>query len=157
MTARPGPPPDQLGFVTDDLAAMVATVSRLWNESDWQYRTYDQTILRFSSFRGAPGRFSSRNAVAPDGRLGIVQPVDGPSVHLEALERRGPGLAYVSWFVEDLAGATEHLRTQGCDEVMRGGGHGLDGDGEFVYFDTVAALGVYSQYAVRPRRRPPAD
>ena len=103
-----------------------------------------------------PGVFESRNAVAPGGRLGVVQPVRGPSVHADALQARGPGLAYVTWFVTDLRPVAEHMARAGFGEAMRGGGHGVDGDGEFVYFDTAGSLGVYSQYAVAPaRRRPP--
>jgi len=86
----------------------------------------------------------------------VVQPVTGPSVHADAFRERGSGLAYVSWFVADLDPVAEHMARAGIAEAMRGGGHGLDGDGEFVYYDTSGLLCVYSQFAVAPaRRRPP--
>jgi methylmalonyl-CoA/ethylmalonyl-CoA epimerase len=158
--ARPGflgRPPDQLGFVTGDLAATVAALARAWGDRRWDIHEYTAATLRHRSYRGAPGAFESRNAVAAGGRLGVVQPVTGPSVHADALAARGPGLAYVTWFVTDLRPVAEHMADAGIGEAMRGGGHGLDGDGEFVYFDTVSSLGVYSQYTVAPaRRRPPA-
>lgn len=161
MTAVPVPgflgrPPDQLGFVTDDLAGTAAALATTWGFGSWQIYEYNAATLRQRSYRGGPGRFESRNAVGPGGRVGIVQPVTGPSVHADALAARGPGLAYVTWFVTDLQPVVVHMARSGVGEAMRGGGHGLDGDGEFAYFDTVSTLGVYSQYAVAPaRRRPP--
>jgi methylmalonyl-CoA/ethylmalonyl-CoA epimerase len=152
----PGRPPDQLGFVTDDLAATVAGLARAWGHRPWEIYEYTAATLRHRSYRGVPGVFESRNAVAAGGRLGVVQPVAGPSVHADALAAHGPGLAYVTWFVADVRPVAEYMARAGIEEAMRGGGHGLDGDGEFVYFDTASSLGVYSQYAVAPgRRRPP--
>jgi methylmalonyl-CoA/ethylmalonyl-CoA epimerase len=152
-----GRSPDQLGFVTADLTGTVAALSRAWGCGPWDIHEYTSATLRHRSYRGAAGSFESRNAVAPGGRLGVVQPIAGPSVHTEALHARGAGLAYVTWFVTDLSVVAEHMAEAGIAEAMRGAGHGLDGDGEFVYFDTFAILGVYSQYAVAPaRRRDPA-
>jgi hypothetical protein len=151
-----GRPPDQLGFVTADLASTVAALSSAWGCGPWDVHDYTSATLRHRSYRGGPGRFESRNAVAAGGRVGVVQPITGPSVHADALRARGPGLAYVSWFVTDLDAVAGHMARAGIAETMRGGGHGLDGDGEFVYFDTTGLLGVFSQYAVAPaRRRPP--
>jgi hypothetical protein len=148
-----GRPPDQLGFVTADLAATVAALTQAWGCGPWDVHEYTSHTLRHRSYRGSPGTFESRNAVIPGGRLGVVQPVTGPSVHADTLDRRGAGLAYVTWFVADLAAVSEHMARAGIAEAMRGGGHGLDGDGEFAYFDTVGLLGIYSQYAVAPARR----
>jgi methylmalonyl-CoA/ethylmalonyl-CoA epimerase len=148
-----GRPPDQLGFVTTDLAGTVAALARAWGCGPWDVHEYSSATLRHRSYRGAEGSFESRNAVAPAGRLGVVQPITGPSVHTDALHARGAGLAYVTWFVADLTAVAERMAAAGIAEAMRGGGHGLDGDGEFAYFDTFATLGVYSQYAVAPARR----
>ncbi len=151
-----GRPLDQLGFVTADLEGTVAVLSRAWGCGPWAIHEYTSATLRHRSYRGEPGNFESRNAVAAAGRIGVVQPVTGPSVHADAFRERGSGLAYVSWFVADLDPVAEHMARAGIAEAMRGGGHGLDGDGEFVYYDTSGLLGVYSQFAVAPaRRRPP--
>src|SRR5579859_1983381 len=151
-----GRPPDQLGFVTGDLASTVGALARAWGSGPWEVYEYTAATLRQRSYRGRPGVFESRNAVAAGGRVGVVQPVTGPSVHADALRLRGPGLAYLSWFVSDLVPVAGHMAQAGIAEAMRGGGHGLDGDGEFVYYDTSDLLGVYSQYTVAPaRRRPP--
>jgi methylmalonyl-CoA/ethylmalonyl-CoA epimerase len=145
--------PDQLGFVTADLAPTVAALGRAWGCGPWDVHEYTSSTLRHRSYRGAAGTFESRSAVAPAGRIGVVQPIAGPSVHTDVLYARGAGLAYVTWFVTDLTAVAEHMAAEGIAEAMRGGGHGLDGDGEFVYFDTFGILGVYSQYAVAPTRR----
>ncbi len=151
-----GRPPDQLGFVTADLAGTVAALTRAWGCGPWDIHEYTSATLRHRSYRGTPGQFESRNAVAPGGRVGVVQPLTGPGVHTDALRARGPGLAYLSWFVRDLEEVAERMAHAGIAEAMRGGGHGLDGDGEFVYYDTSGTLGIYSQYTVAPaRRRPP--
>jgi hypothetical protein len=151
-----GRPPDQLGFVTADLAGTVAALTQAWGCGPWDLHEYTSATLRHRSYRGTPGRFESRNAVAAGGRVGVVQPVTGPSVHADALRVRGTRLAYLSWFVTDLNPVAEHMADAGIAEAMRGGGHGLDGDGEFVYYDTSGLLGVYSQYAVAPARRRPS-
>ncbi len=148
--------PDQLGFVAADLAGTASALAEAWGCGPWEVYEYTAATLRHRSYRGRPGVFESRNAVAADGRLGVVQPITEPSVHADALMARGPGLAYVTWFVTDLQLVAEHMARAGIGEAMRGGGHGLDGDGEFVYFDTASSLGVYSQYVIAPaRRRPP--
>ncbi len=146
-------PPDQLGFVTADLASTVATLTVVWGSGPWNIYEYTSATLGHRRYRGMPGIFESRNAVASGGRIGVVQPIKGPSVHVDALQARGTGLAYVTWFVTELNSVAEHMAQAQIAEVMRGGGHGLDGDGEFVYFDTVSILGVYTQYAVAPLRR----
>jgi glyoxalase/bleomycin resistance protein/dioxygenase superfamily protein len=148
-----GRPPDQLGFVTVDLAGTVAALTRAWGWGPWDIHEYTSATLRHRNYRGTPGQFESRNAVAPGGRVGVVQPLTGPSVHTDALRARGPGLAYLSWFVHDLGEVAEHMAHAGIAEAMRGGGYGLDGDGEFVYYDTSGTLGLYSQYTVAPARR----
>lgn len=152
----PERPPDQLGFVTSDLDGTTTALTRAWGCGPWDIYEYTSATLPHRSYRQGPGQFESRNAVAPGGRLGVVQPLAGPSVHADTLRARGTGLAYVSWFVPDLNDITEHMAQAGIAEAMRGGGHGLDGDGEFVYYDTTGLLGIYSQYTVPPaRRRPP--
>ena len=65
-----GRPPDQLGFVTADLPSTVAALARAWGGGPWEVYEYTAATLRHRSFRGRPGVFESRNAVAPGGRLG---------------------------------------------------------------------------------------
>ena len=56
-----------------------------------------------------------------------------------------------------LAEMVEPMRTAGYELVQSGSGYGLDGDGAYGYFDTTAALHVYTELIEPPARRPPPE
>jgi hypothetical protein len=69
------------------------------------------------------------------------------------LDRHGPGVQHVAYFVDSFDDAREELDRNGCPMVQGGGGHGLDGDGAFGYFDTTSMLGVWLEIIEPPARR----
>jgi hypothetical protein len=106
---------------------------------------------------GAPGTFRSVVAIPSYGsRVELVQPIDGPSIYTTFLERRGPGLHHIGYYVPALEPAREQFRARGFEEVMMGGGHGVDGDGAFVFYDFTADFGSYVELISPPARRFPA-
>jgi hypothetical protein len=70
------------------------------------------------------------------------------------LAERGHALHHVGIIVDDFAAESARLQKLGITELEAGGGHGLDGDGAFGYFDTVALCGVIVELIEPPARRP---
>ena len=79
----------------------------------------------------------------------MVQPLDGPSILAEWLERRGEGLHHVAVLVESLDDTIAAMAEAGYACLQHGYGFGADGSGGFAYFDTEAALG-YLVEALEP-------
>jgi methylmalonyl-CoA/ethylmalonyl-CoA epimerase len=110
-----------------------------------------------SSFRGAPGSFAMRLALAGSNpQIELIQPLSGPSLYHEWLAERGEGLHHLGMRVGDLAAAVGELERSGHRVLQSGRGYGQDGDGGFAYLDTTAELGVVLELIEAPAvRRPP--
>jgi methylmalonyl-CoA/ethylmalonyl-CoA epimerase len=151
-----GKTPDQVAFVTDDLEATARRLSDAFGLGPWDGYLYSPDYLPNRIYRGAPGRFVSRTCgcrTAP--MVEIVQPIEGPSIFTEFLEKHGPGLQHVAYFVKSLDAVREHMRRLGYDEVQGGGGHGMDGDGKFAFFEIPGPVGLSVEIVEPPKRRFP--
>lgn len=150
-------PFDQVGIVVPDLMASVRAYSAMLGVGPWVGWRYDGAFLGWREYRGGPGRYSMQLTVAGESpQLELLEPLEGPSVFSEFLGSHGPGVHHVAYFVPSLADAAGSLAERGFVMVQSAGGHGLDGDGAFGYFDTTAALGLYLECIELPRqRRPP--
>lgn len=145
---------DQLGIVVEDLDSAMARYSAVFACGPWSVWTYGPGFLSESRFRGEPGRFSMRLALAgSEPQLELIQPLAGPSLYHEWLDAHGPGLHHVGMRVPDLDAG---VRDMGRRVLQSGRGYGLDGDGGFAYLDTADDLGVILELIEVPaRRRPP--
>ena len=149
-----GRQPDQTGYVVDDLERAVELWSTDFGLSPWSGYQYDSSYVPRRTFRGEPQIDSiTRNAVWGAGKIGLIQPVQGESLFSETLRDRGPGIHHVAYFVKNIEEGRAWLLSRGYDEVMNGGGHGLDGDGEYAYFAAESGLGCYLQLVQPPARR----
>jgi len=149
-----GRPPGQIGIVVRDLEAAARRYSALWGNGPWLCWTYGPAILREQVYRGRPSRFSVRialNSTAP--QLELLQPLEGPSIYHEWLERHGEAPHHLAVYVESLDHAIESMASAGYDLIQCGRGMGLDGDGGFAYFDTQDDLGLVLEAVERPVRR----
>ncbi len=163
-SAFPGPaeaivglPVGQIGIVVRDLEAACRRYSALWQCGPWRVYTYGPEILSLQRYRGEPSTFSVRIALNPTApQIELLQPLQGPSVYDDWLERRGEGLHHLAAYVDDAEVAIESLAGAGYAVIQEGRGFGVDGDGAFVYFDTEHDLG-YLLEVVQPsstRREP---
>ncbi len=151
-----GRSPDQVAFVTDDLERATDMLSAAFAVGPWNGWVYSASYLPRRIYRGAPGRFVSRVAgCGADPHVEVVQPLEGPSVFFDYLERHGPGLHHLGYFVESLDAVREWFAALGLAEVQSGGGHGMDGDGEFAFFELPAPVGLYVEIVQPPKRRYP--
>jgi len=145
---------DQIGIVVEDIDAAMHRYAGMFDCGPWHVYTYGPDIVKEPTFRGAPGRFEMRLALAGSGpQLELIQPLIGPSLYHEWLERHGEGFHHIGMRVPDLGAGIRDMEERGFAVLQSGRGCGLDGDGGFAYLDTYAALGVTLELIEVPARR----
>ena len=138
-----GRPVVQVGIVVDDLDRALELYTNRFGVGPWRIYTYGPSTLTSMAYRGEPGAFSMLLALAGQGpQLELIQPLEGPSVYHEWLERHGPGLHHVAVEVDSLTKTIATMELAGYALLQLGRGFGPDGDGGFAYFDTQGDLGV---------------
>jgi hypothetical protein len=149
----------QLGFLVDDLEAGMARASAMWRPvGPWSCWTHGPSTVPTLSYRGAPGSFSMRIAMAGAGpQLELIQPLDGPSIYHEWIAEHGYGLHHLAFDVVSMDETIKLMGAAGYALIQYGAGHGLDGDGAFAYFDTIDEHGLVVEARCPPRRRSEPD
>lgn len=149
-----GRPVGQIGIVVGDLESSCRRYSALWECGPWRIYTYGPEILSSQSYRGDRSGFVVRIALNPTTpQLELLQPLEGPSVYDDWLERRGEGLHHLAAFVEDADEAIASLAAAGYGVLQEGRGFGVEGDGVFAYFDTEYDLGYLLEVVQVPKTR----
>jgi methylmalonyl-CoA/ethylmalonyl-CoA epimerase len=149
---------DQVAFLVEDLRVATARWSALYREDTWRIYTYDATNVEHLSYRGAPGEFSMRLALlgsAP--QIELIQPLSGPSIYHDWIERHGYGPHHFGFFVPSIRDAVAEFEAAGHPTTQSGSGYGLDGDGGFAYFDFEATYGIDLEVIEVPARRRPSE
>lgn len=149
---------DQVAFLVDDLSAAMDPWSALYRNEDWRIYTYNAGNVPHLTYRGASGTFEMRLALigsAP--QIELIQPISGPSIYHDWIERHGYGLHHLGFFVPSVAEVIEHLEAAGHPVIQSGAGYGLDGDGGFAYFDFEDIYGVHLEAIEVPARRRPSE
>jgi hypothetical protein len=148
-------PITQLGMVTPDLDAAIRDDLGRRPDAMWSGWTYGPDLLTWQRINGRPGRYELKLAVsATNPQLEYVEPGDADTSLRRKLAEHGRSLHHVGIIVDDFAAESLRLQELGIAELEAGGGHGLDGDGAFGYFDTVALCGVIVELIQPPSRRP---
>lgn len=156
LRAMPGRAPDQIGYVVPDLQTGVKEIGQLFGIGRWVGWRYSADYLPQRRFRGQPGNFESHGVVAEFGpALEVIAPLGGDSVFTEFLNRCGPGLHHVGYFVKSVDDERTRLQDMGLTEVQYGGGHGEDGDGKISFFEALSGIPTYIELIEPPRRRRP--
>ncbi|SDD72429.1 VOC family protein [Nocardioides lianchengensis] len=150
MTIAPGiaeGPVIQLAWVTDDVAATERLLSEQFGVGAWT-RIPD---VRFgpdtTTLRGRPVDFTAHVSLgyAGDLQLELIEPVSGPTIHREFLDRNGPGLHHLCFAVDDVDAACRRAEAAGVPVLMRGSM--MDGEIEFAYVDGSASGVPYVELA----------
>jgi hypothetical protein len=148
-------PITQLGMVTPRLEAAIRRDLERRPDATWAGWTYGPDMLGWQRVNGTPARYELNLAVsATNPQLEFVQPGDADTSLRRMLSQRGHALHHVGIIVDDFAAESARLQGLGIAELEAGGGHGLDGDGAFGYFDTVDLCGVIVELIEPPARRP---
>lgn len=146
--------PSQIGIIVSNLEAAATSYSALWGNGPWRCWTYGPEILHGQLYRGQPSRFSVRIALNPTmPQFELLQPLEGPSIYHEWIERHGESLHHVAVYVESLDDAIRSIEGSGYELIQCGRGMGVDGDGGFAYFDTQRELGLVLEVVEPPARR----
>lgn len=147
-------PPDQVAYVVRDLEPALALFAQKLGIADWVGWDYHADYLPNRLYDGKLADYRSLAAVPLYGpSLEVIQPIDGPSVFTTYLEERGPGLHHLGYFVPSMQEVRDWYAARGIKEIMSGSGQGVDGDGEFTYFDTYDEFGSYLEFIEVPQRR----
>ena len=147
-------PITQICWVTDDVEATERLLTEQFGTGAWT-RIPDVTFgADTTTLRGEPVEFTAHISLgyAGDLQLELIQPVSGPTIHAEFLERHGPGLHHVCFDVEDLDAACAAAEAADVPVLMRGSM--MEGEIEFAYVDGSAGGAPYVELArIGPQMR----
>lgn len=142
----------QIGILVPDLDAAVVSYSAFCPPGLWR-RVEADGPMPGTSYLGGPGRFTVRLAFGgADPEIELIESVSGPSVYSTWRETRGYGVHHLAVFVDSLEEATERMERAGFPLVQSLTGYGPLRDGGYAFYDTVAAVGHYTE-ALRPATR----
>ena len=142
-------------MVVFDLERSIAAYSAKLGVGPWTVYTLGPGLLKDMVYRGAPASFRFRHALTVWGdlQLELLEPLEGPSIYSEHLERHGEGLHHLGSYVSDIAVAVEELQRRGFTMVQSARGFGRNGDGAFAYFETDDPLGAVFEVIEPPAVR----
>jgi len=160
----------QVCVVVNDLDATVKAYTDILGWGPWSIYDYVPPRLHHSRLHGQDQDFTMVGAeceIQPGLWFEIIQPLDGPSIYREHLEKHGEGLHHIAMMkptVEESDALRRHFEDRG-GEVSMGGRFGeTDADTiGFYYLDVpplklVVESGYDLGQEVRPDRRyPPAE
>jgi len=104
--------------------------------------------MRHFEYRGKPTDARAKILITNLGNADIelIQPLEGPSIWQEFLERKGEGMHHIGFFVEDIDREEENLLKQGLKILQKG----RSDRGGYTYFDTDSIGGVIFELIQRP-------
>jgi catechol 2,3-dioxygenase-like lactoylglutathione lyase family enzyme len=142
--------PHQIGILVRDLEAAVARHEALLGPQEWIRVHNGPHNLHGLHYKGVPADYSMLLALSgADPQLELLQPLEGPSILQEWLDRRGEGLHHLGIEVASVDATIAELEAAGYPCLQHGYGFGANGSGAFAYFDTEAELG-YLLEAIEP-------
>lgn len=157
ISSLDGLAPFQIAFVVRDLDRFVAELDARLAAGPWRGWVFGPRG-EGREYRGAPAEWTLRlvlNDRTP--QYEVIEPVTGPSIHADWLERRGEGFHHVAYVVRSLDETTAEMEAAGHPVIARIHSFGADGDGAAAYYDTADTLGFLVEAVVPPARMPPPD
>jgi methylmalonyl-CoA/ethylmalonyl-CoA epimerase len=134
----------QIGIVVKDLQKVVDNYSTILGIGPWSIVKMEPPILTEVTLRGKPVNASMLAAIAQSGsiQLELIQPLEGPSIWKEFLEKRGGGLHHVQSAVQDPLLVIAAFKEMGIEVLMSG----KIGTNTFYYMDTEPLLGTIYEF-----------
>lgn len=132
----------QVGLVVEDLQATMEAYHQLLGWGPWNVYEYTAANLTELRVRGEAVEASYLGAETQAGPVGfeLLQPLEGPSLYREWLERHGEGFHHLGCMVPSREAAARLVgRIGGCGAEVIGSGR-VGADLEFFYLDTRPAL-----------------
>jgi hypothetical protein len=127
----------------------------MFGVGDWAFYTYEKPFVQRMTYRGSDADYAMRVALSyfGDARVEFIQPLRGPSIYDEFVERHGYGVQHLGVLVDDMEAAIAEAEKAGLAVIQDGSGFGLDGDGHYAYLDTEPLFGTTFELIQRPARR----
>jgi methylmalonyl-CoA/ethylmalonyl-CoA epimerase len=145
---------DQVGILVDDLEAGARRFAALYGVDEWRVWTYGPDVTSSLTYRGRAAEYAMRLALSGSGpQIELIEPLRGPTIYGEWIERHGYGLHHLGTVVDDVAEGIRRMEAAGFELIQSGAGYGLDGDGGYAYFDTLDRLGYVVELIEVPARR----
>jgi methylmalonyl-CoA/ethylmalonyl-CoA epimerase len=148
----------QIGIVVPDLEKALDRYSTAFGLGPWIGFHFTPATVQDFTYRGRPADYSMDIALTGDGpQLELVQVHGQSSLYQEWIDAHGYGIQHLGARVDDAAAVTDELVEAGYEIIQSGHGYGKEGDGRFVYFDTVADFGFILEIIEVPRARREPD
>jgi len=149
----------QIGIVVPDLRKALELYSATFGLGPWIGFHFTPDNVSDFTYRGRPAEYSIEIAltVDPSPQVELVQVHGEQSLYHEWIERHGYGVQHLGVRVDDARAVAAEMTAAGYEILQSGHGYGADGDGMFVYFDTLADLGVITECIQVPKTRRTPD
>ncbi len=149
----------QVALVVNDLEAAVRRWHQHLGVGPWTAYTLAPPKLTDCTYHGERVDFSLRHALAFAGDLQfeLVQPLSGPSIFADHLERHGEMLQHVGQYVDDHPAAVQDYLDRGFTPLQSARGFGAEGDGAFAYFAPPDGIDLVVELISAPRVRVAPD
>lgn len=150
---------DQVCVVTRDLHRAMERYHTLLGMGPFQVYTFSAPRVKDMTYRGKPTDFAMKVAFTQyptaNGRLAfeLIEPIKGPTIYHEFLERNHEGIQHFGVYVSNLEQAIEEARQYGFEVIQSGRGYGKGGDGGFAYIGTEGELGAIFELIEAPAER----
>jgi catechol 2,3-dioxygenase-like lactoylglutathione lyase family enzyme len=130
----------QVGIVVNDLKEAVKRYYHVLGFGPWSVYKYAPPEMENITYRGNKSDLSFFAAFTwvDNLQIELIQPLNGPSIYHEHLEKKGEGLHHIKEYVDDAQKVIEEFKRKGIEVIQSG----RFGPGEYYYFDTEPVLGI---------------
>lgn len=150
-----GKPIGQVALIVRDAEASVRAYWEHLGIGPWRVFTIGAPTMTHMTYRGEPIDWRIRYALHLSGQLSfeVVQPLDGPSIWHEYMERHGPSLHHIAFYVDDFEEAARLMTSRGWRSVQEGRGFGRSRDGRITYYEHGDDIGCIVEIIKAPTER----
>lgn len=143
----------QIAIVVKDFEKALRNYHDALMTGSWDIYELSPQVMREVTYKGKPSDWSALIAVTwiGDRQLEIIQPLKGPNIYYDFLEKKGEGLHHIKEWVDDCQRSIEEYRKKGIYVIQSGK---FDED-EFYYLDTEQILGITLEIGNNGKVRPP--
>jgi catechol 2,3-dioxygenase-like lactoylglutathione lyase family enzyme len=130
----------QIGIVVKDLEKSLQQYCDIFNLGPWDIFTYGPPEMTNCTYRGKPSEWSAIIGFAwiGDRQIEIIQPLLGPNIYYDFIEKKGEGLHHIKEWVDDPQKTIKEYEEKGVSVIQSGEFDGRS----FYYLDTEPYLGI---------------
>ena len=148
----------QIGVVVPDLREGLERWSSDLGLGPWIGFHFTPETVKDFTYRGRPAEYGIDIAMTGSGpQVELIQVHGDRSLYHEWTDVHGYGIQHLGIRVDDMSPVKEEMLAAGYEILQSGHGYGAAGDGEFVYFDTLADFGTIFELIEIPKERREAD